>query len=107
IARADVQFASDIAPILQKRCQECHRPGQAAPFPLLTYREAVAHAAQLKDAVTERRMPPWKAAAGFGEVQNEQRLSDAELHALTRWVDDWMQLGDSHRLPPPRKFKSG
>jgi hypothetical protein len=107
LSTSDVTFTADVAPLLQKSCQSCHRPGQVGPFPLLSYKEAVAHAPQIKQAVLQRRMPPWQAAPGFGELADEQRLSDREIRTLARWIDAGMPLGDPRRLPPPRKFDAG
>src|SRR5271170_5375987 len=72
-------FNKDIAPILYRNCATCHRPGEVAPFSLLTYADA-AKKAGLLAAVTEKRvMPPWKAEPGYGSFANERRLSEPQI----------------------------
>ena len=75
-------FNKDIAPILYQHCATCHRPGEVAPFSLLTYQDA-SKRASLIASVTERRyMPPWKAEPNYGHFADERRLTDAQLHRL-------------------------
>ncbi|MBI3679433.1 MAG: cytochrome c, partial [Acidobacteria bacterium] len=62
----NVAFAKDVAPILQKNCQGCHRPGQIGPMPLLTYSDARPWAKAIKEAVVLKRMPPWFADPAHG-----------------------------------------
>lgn len=82
-----VTFNAHIAPLMHARCASCHRPGQAAPFSLLTY-EDVAKRAQFIRAVTQTRyMPPWHAAPGYGSFKGERRLSDSEVALIAAWVD--------------------
>jgi hypothetical protein len=85
LSGAPVTF-HDIAPILWKNCAPCHRPGEAGPFPLLTYPDA-AKRAQLIATVTHKRfMPPWLPEHGDGDFQGELRLSDPEIRALGEWA---------------------
>ena len=80
-------FNKDVAPILYQNCAICHRPGEVAPFSLLTYSDA-AKRAKLISTVTEKRyMPPWKAEHGYGEFANERRLTDAQISLLRAWTD--------------------
>src|SRR5262249_26966315 len=60
-AKKDVTYAKDVARVLQERCQVCHRPGQSAPFSLMTYDDAVKHGRMIREVTTQRRMPPWHA----------------------------------------------
>ena len=71
-------YTRDIAPILFRSCAPCHRPGEAAPFSLLTYSDAKRHASQIADVTKRHFMPPWLPQEGYGEFQDERRLSDAE-----------------------------
>src|ERR1700716_2594768 len=71
-------FTKDVAPILQQNCQNCHRPGEAAPFSLLTYQQARPWAKAIKSAVLEKKMPPWFADPRFGKFSNEASLSQRE-----------------------------
>src|SRR4051794_32188969 len=72
-------FSKDVAPILQARCQGCHRPGEAAPMSLLTYQEARPWAKSIREAVLLKRMPPWFADPKVGHFQNDRSLSAAEI----------------------------
>ena len=72
-----VTFHEDVVPVLQKHCQSCHRPGEAAPFSMLTYKDARPWAASMKRAVVSRKMPPWHADPAVGHFGNDRRLSQA------------------------------
>lgn len=102
-----VTFAKDVAPILQNRCQTCHRPGQSAPFSLLTYADAVKHAGMIREVTKERRMPPWHADSRFGHFANERRLSTQEIETLSAWVDGGTARGEDRDLPKPVKWPQG
>jgi hypothetical protein len=106
-AKADVTYTRHVAPILQKRCQACHRPGQAAPFALLTYDDAVKHAAMLKEVTAQRRMPPWHADARYGHFANDRRLTREEIDMLSAWVDGGMARGADKDLPVPIAWPTG
>jgi hypothetical protein len=100
-------FHKDVLPILQKRCQDCHRPGEIGPFPLLTYADAKKVAKRVKEAVTSRRMPPWHADPKHGEWANDRHLSDLEVKTLAAWAEGGTPEGSSKDAPPARKFVSG
>jgi mono/diheme cytochrome c family protein len=103
-ARA-VTYAGDVAAILQKHCQVCHRPGQVGPFPLMTYEQARKRATDIVQVVDAHTMPPWKAAPGFGpRFKNDKSLTDEEVAALTAWAEAGAPMGDPAALPPPAQF---
>src|SRR5262245_23115462 len=102
-----VTFHRDVLPILQKHCQECHRPGEIAPFSLLTYQDARPWAKAIKTAVVTEKMPPWFADQNVGHFANDRRLSAAELKTLTTWVDAGAPEGDKKDAPKPRTFQDG
>jgi hypothetical protein len=106
-ARADVTYSKHVAPILQKRCQSCHRPGQSAPFALLGYADAVKHGRMIKEVTTQRRMPPWHADPRHGKFANDRRLTRAEIDVLAGWVDAGMPKGEDKDLPPPVAWPKG
>src|SRR5690349_15262640 len=81
-----VTFSETIAPIIYKNCTTCHRAGEAAPFPLVTYQDVVKRGALIVSATQSRYMPPWHAAHGFGEFADERRLSDAQIATIAEWV---------------------
>ena len=74
-ATSGVTFNKDVLPVLQKNCQECHRPGEVAPMSLLTYAEARPWAKALKAAVVTQMMPPWFADPKYGHFANDRRLT--------------------------------
>ena len=97
--RSNVTFSETIAPILYANCVTCHRPGEVAPFSLITY-EDVAKRGKLIARVTESKyMPPWHAAPGHGEFVGERRLSDAQIATIAAWVKDGMPRGDATKMP--------
>jgi hypothetical protein len=107
IFAAPVTFSSDIAPIVFKQCAGCHRPGEAAPFSLLTY-DDVAKRGRLIAAVTSTRyMPPWKAEPASFHYKDERRLTDAQLTLIQDWVKQGMPRGDDSQLPAVPHFPEG
>src|SRR4030095_5071312 len=95
-AQAPVTFAKDVAPILQRSCQHCHRPGAIAPMSLLTYEDARPWARAIKEKVTKREMPPWYIDRNIGitEFKDDPSLSDQEIATITRWVDAGAPMGN-------------
>lgn len=106
-APSAVTFHKDVEPIFQKRCVDCHRPGEIGPFSLLTYAKAKSNSQQIKTVVSERRMPPWHADPKTGEWKNDRRLSDGEVATIASWVDAGAPEGDSADAPPARVFAEG
>jgi mono/diheme cytochrome c family protein len=106
-AAPSVTFTKHVAPVLQARCQECHRPGEAGPFPLLTFRDAADWADMIREVVDDGRMPPWHADPSVGKFRNERRLTEAEKRTLLDWVDQGCPEGDPADLPSPRVFAEG
>jgi len=105
---ANVTFARDIAPILQQRCETCHRPGQVAPFSLSSYADAKAHADMIVEVTQRRLMPPWIPGPETAHRFVGQRwLGDRELELLAKWVEAGCALGDKADLPPRPKFADG
>ncbi len=100
-ARADITYSKHVAPILQKRCQACHRPEQAAPFALMSYDDAVKHARMIKEVTTQRRMPPWHADPRYGKFSNDRRLTDKEIDTLAAWVDAGTPAATTRTCPRP------
>jgi hypothetical protein len=94
-----VTFYRDVLPILRTHCQQCHRPGEAAPFPLLTFRQAVRWAADVKDFTARRRMPPWLPVEG-GPFHGERYLPDKDIATLAAWADGGTPEGDPRDAPP-------
>lgn len=106
-ANGDVTFTKDVSRILQNRCQECHRPGQIGPMPLLTYDDASSWAKMIKEVVADDRMPPWHADPKHGSFKNDRRLSADERTKLLAWIDAGCPEGKQDDLPAARKFTDG
>jgi hypothetical protein len=106
-AAATPTFSKDVAPILQQRCQTCHRPGEAAPFSLLTYKAARPWAASIKEAVKVRRMPPWFADPHYGKFANDRTMTQAEIDTLVAWAEGGAPEGNPKDLPAPLQFVDG
>ncbi|HLF94264.1 MAG TPA: redoxin domain-containing protein [Planctomycetota bacterium] len=103
----EVTFAKHVAPILNRSCVSCHRPGQVGPFSLETYEQAKAWSVEIKSYTETRQMPPWKPMTNHGVYYNERRLADEEIATLSKWHDNGAPMGDPKDLPPPPKFKDG
>lgn len=103
----DVTFARDVAPIFYENCAYCHRPGEVAPFSLMTYRDARPWARAIKQAVTQKTMPPWRAHPDYGAFQNPRVLSDHDIATIAAWVDGGAREGDPADTPAPPQFADG
>lgn len=106
-AAEPVTFNKDIAPLLFARCAGCHRPGEVAPFPLLTYRDAHKRADQIATLLEQRVMPPWHAETGHGDFANGRKLTAAEIALVRSWVDGGAIEGNPADLPAQPQFAAG
>src|SRR5260370_20364037 len=100
-------FSDEVVRIVQERCQTCHRPGEHAPFSLITYADVFKRRADIRDQIDWRTMPPWKPVPGFGSFLESRRLSDEERATILKWIDADAPEGDRAKLPPPRVFPTG
>ncbi|MCA8963535.1 MAG: alkyl hydroperoxide reductase, partial [Planctomycetes bacterium] len=100
-------YARDVAPLLQKHCQECHRPGGEGPFSLLTEAEAKKHGAMLAEVTAQGRMPLWYGDSHHGDFVNRRAMSGEERQTLSAWFAAGMPSGDAADLPPPRELPTG
>ncbi len=96
-------FHEQIAPLLQRHCQECHHTGGAAPFPLVTLEEVSAQAEMIAEVVADGRMPPWHAHRQH-TFANQRGLTADERQQIVAWVKTGRTAGDSSKVPPPRTF---
>jgi hypothetical protein len=101
-----VTFTKDVAPILQRSCQQCHRPGSIAPMSLLTYQDARPWARSIKQKVVAREMPPWHIDRHIGitKFKDDPSLSDAEIATIAAWADAGAPMGNPADMPQPRQF---
>jgi hypothetical protein len=102
-----VTFTRDVVPILQKHCQSCHRPGQAAPMSLLTYESARPWAKAIRNAVASRMMPPWFADPRYGHFANDPSLRQADIDTLVNWANNGAREGEPRDLPPAVAWPEG
>jgi hypothetical protein len=100
-------FYIDVLPILQNHCQECHRAGEIAPMPLITYEEARPWAKSIREAVLLKKMPPWFADQTKTHFANNRALSPEQIDVLTTWADRGAPEGDRANAPAPRAFTDG
>jgi peroxiredoxin len=106
-ADGPVTYTKQVARILQKNCQDCHRPGQVGPMPLQNYEEVLAWSDTIREVVSQRRMPPWHADPRFGHFANDRSLSAEDGHTLLAWVDGGCPKGDDKELPPEKNYPEG
>src|SRR5580704_9830716 len=106
-ATPSVTFHKDVLPILQKNCQTCHRPGEVAPFSLMSYAEARPWAKAIRVAVVSQQMPPWFADPKVGHFSNERRLTEAQIATLVSWANNGAPEGDPKDAPAPLSFVDG
>src|SRR3954447_482685 len=102
-----VTYYKDVLPVLQARCQGCHRPGEAAPMSFLSYKETRPWAKAMKQAVLTKKMPPWFADPSVGHFKNDRSLSQQEVNTLITWADTGAKEGNAKDAPAPVKFTEG
>ena len=106
-AERPVTFNRDIAPVLYRACVSCHRPGEAGPFPLLSYADAKSHARQIAAVTRSRFMPPWLPEDEELKFSDELRLSSEEIARFQAWVDQGATEGSPADLPAAPNFVEG
>ena len=107
MAAAPATFYKDVLPVLEEHCQQCHRPGELAPMPLLTYSQARPWAKSIRQAVLTRKMPPWPADPKYGRFSNDRSLSQSQIDTLVDWADSGAVEGDPKDAPAPRSWPQG
>ena len=100
-------FYRDVLPILQNHCQSCHRPGEVAPMPLVTYEQTRPWAPLIAKSVETKVMPPWFADPGFGHFSNDPSLTEQGIATVLAWVKADAPAGNPHDAPPPRDWPEG
>jgi tetratricopeptide (TPR) repeat protein len=106
-AQRQITFNHDIAPIVFRNCAQCHHPGEAGPFPLLTYADVKTHGRQIAFVTNKRIMPPWLPEPGELKFADELRLTAAEIAVIQSWVDQGEIEGNAADLPPQPTFAAG
>jgi Tol biopolymer transport system component/mono/diheme cytochrome c family protein len=102
-----VTFSENIAPIVYDNCVTCHRPGEAAPFSLISYEDVKKRGTLIATVTKARYMPPWHATHGYGEFADERRLTDQQIATIAGWVQQGMPQGDPAKMPALPQFAEG
>jgi hypothetical protein len=105
--QGDVTFNRDVLPILQAKCQSCHRPGEIAPMSFLSYQTTRPWARAMKAAVIERKMPPGGLDPQYGHFVDNFTLAQNEIDTIAKWADGGAIEGDAKDAPPPVQWVEG
>ncbi len=100
-------YYKDVLPIFQGHCQTCHRPGEVAPFSLMKYEDARAHADAVAHAVQTKMMPPWFADPRYGHFANDPSLTQQQIQTISDWATGGAPAGDATDAPAPKKWATG
>src|SRR5437773_6676269 len=103
-ASSAVTFNRQIAPIIYRNCSPCHRPGEAAPFALLSYQDAAKKGKMISKVTGSHLMPPWKAQPASYPYRDERRLTEDDIALIQAWVKQGMPEGSAAEQPEPPKF---
>ncbi len=103
----DITYTGHVAEILNRRCVECHRDGELAPFPLTSYDDVIGWSEMIAEVVSQGRMPPWFADPRYGEFSNDCSMSEPEKQTLFAWVNNGSPEGDPAALSAPPQFTEG
>lgn len=102
-----VTYYRDVEPIIQKRCQVCHREGEIAPFALENYDDVFGWADMIAETIENGRMPPWNADPHFGQFKNDRTMPEAEKAVIARWIASGRAAGDPATRTPAPEFPKG
>ncbi|HMS54590.1 MAG TPA: hypothetical protein PKA27_04250 [Fimbriimonadaceae bacterium] len=107
VSLEEVNYAEHVAPILDKNCLSCHRPGETAPFSLVGYEQARKWAPMISIVTSRGVMPPWKSIKGFGDHLDGNWLTEAEIGTLANWDRKGAPRGNPDYEPQPRRYRLG
>jgi peroxiredoxin/mono/diheme cytochrome c family protein len=102
-----VTYTKQVSRIMQKNCQECHRPEQVGPMQFMTYEDALNWSDSIQEVVKQKRMPPWLADPAHGKFTNDRSLSAEDRETLLSWIDQGCPKGDPKDLPAEREYSKG
>lgn len=106
-AEKNITFSKDVAPIFFAKCAECHRPGEVAPFSVMSYKDVRPWARSIREKIVNKTMPPWHADPHFGNFKNDRRLSQQEIDTVSSWVDQGAKEGNAKDMPAAPEFFNG
>jgi hypothetical protein len=106
VGAREITFSKDVAPIFQAKCETCHRPGEMAPMPLITYQQVRPWAKDIRQRVAARQMPPWHLdpTVGIQSFENDMSLTNAQIETIVKWVSEGAPEGDPKDMPPPKQW---
>ncbi len=107
VSSAEITFSKDVAPIIQKNCQACHRPGEVAPMSFMSYKEVRPWARSIREKILSREMPPWFADPQHGEFSNDCRLSKKDIDTIVAWIEGGAKEGNPKDMPPNPQYTEG
>ena len=97
-------YSEDIAPILYRKCLQCHHNGGIAPLTLETYASVVSNAGMIQHVTSTGEMPPWPPDTLFQHYAYENTLSMNEISTIIDWITNGTPIGDTSLLPPMPTF---
>jgi len=97
-------YSEDIAPILYRKCLQCHHNGGIAPLTLETYASTVSNAGMIQHVTSTGEMPPWPPDTLFQHYAYENTLSMNEISTIIDWITNGTPIGDTSLLPPMPTF---
>ncbi len=101
----EITYSKQVARLMQKHCERCHRPGQIAPFSLTSYEDVVGWADTMREVIEDGRMPPWHANPKFGNFRNDARMTNKDRQTFYKWVENGLPQGDVADLPSPVAYE--
>ena len=104
-AQGSLNFSEHVAPIVFNRCATCHRPGEAAPFSLLSYEDVRKRGKLIATVTQPRYMPPWLGDSEMGSFRDDRRLTEAQIRTIQEWVEAGMPEGDPRKMTPCRSSR--
>ncbi len=103
----DITWSGQIAAIFERRCLECHRPGEVGPFALTSYQDTLGWGPMIREVLDQGRMPPWHASPEFGKFANDRSMPADEKRLVFEWIDNGMPEGEPPAAPPQKPFVEG
>ncbi len=106
-ASIETTWHKQVSRLMTSKCQLCHRPGQAGPFPLETYEQVVQRKAMIKFVLEKNIMPPWSNVENAERWLGERHLSKNDRQLLIDWIDAGAPKGNVKDAAPSHVWPSG
>jgi hypothetical protein len=107
VASAAPTYYKDVLPILQERCQECHRAGEVGPMAFTSYKDTRPWAKAIREVVRTKKMPPWFADPAHGKFSNDRSMPQSEIDTLAAWAEAGAPEGNPKQAPAPKQWATG